>query len=117
MSKKYYTSIKFNKDCMDIEGGYTGNNGRVILYPCQNTVNQKFRYKPKTKQIISKSSKKCIDILSKRLIQNKCYTNKKSQKWKKRNKKWVSTTNNKTIKLRIPLKKEIDPKTKGDLVI
>jgi hypothetical protein len=55
--KKSYKSIrilsknKSRKMCMDVEGGYTGDNGRIISYPCHNGPNQKFHYNRKTKQL------------------------------------------------------------------
>ena len=108
---------KSRKKCMDVEGGYKGNNGRIILYPCHNGSNQKFHYNRKIKQLQNKSSKKCVDINNQeRLVQKTCSNRKKTQKWIKRKHKWISLANNKPIKLAKSIS-EKDPKVTGDLVM
>jgi len=122
MATKKYQSIKIKinknktKKCMDVEGGFTGNNGRIILYPCHPGPNQKFHYNRKTKQLRIKSSGKCVDIGSEnKLVQNKCSSSKKTQKWIKRKNNWVPYINKK-LKIKLS-RKEKDPKTLGDLAI
>ena len=108
---------KTQKRCMDVEGGYIGENGRIILYSCHNGPNQKLHYNRKTKRIQIKSSRKCIDLDNHgRLVQNTCSSSKKTQKWIKRKNKWISVANNKCIGLTKFRHTEKDPKTLGDLV-
>ena len=122
MATKKYNKLKLNKThkrCMDVEGGYKGDNGRIILYPCHTGPNQKFHHNRKTKQLMIKSSGKCVDLLGDRLVQNTCSSSKKTQKWIKRKNNWISVTNNKCIRLsrsRSKISLEKDPKTFGDLV-
>ena len=102
---------------MDVEGGYNGENGRIILYSCHNGPNQKLHYNRKTKRIQIKSSRKCIDLDNHgRLVQNTCSSSKKTQKWIKRKNKWISVANNKCISLTKFRNTEQDPKTLGNLV-
>lgn len=68
---------------MDIEGGYKGDNGRIIVYPCHSGANQKFHHNRKTKQVMIKSSGKCVDLLGDRLVQNTCSSSKKHTKMDK----------------------------------
>ena len=86
---------------MDVEGGSYGDNARVIHYPCHSGPNQKFTYNKKKKQIIAKSSRKCLDIdiqkNKNKIIQKTCTRKSKSQKWTRRQGKWMSLVNKKCI--------------------
>ena len=120
---KRYNKIKIpnnsRKRCMDVAGGYKGDNGRIILYPCHNGPNQKFHYNRKTKQIKNKFSQKCVDLDNYgRLVQNTC-SSKKTQKWIKRKNNWISVANNKSIKLNKSISRcrEHDTRILGDLIV
>jgi endo-1,4-beta-xylanase len=83
-SRSTYKNIRTGnkKYCADVYSGSTKDNIPIISYPCHNGTNQQFAYKKGTKQIHIKSSKKCLDVTNKnRVIQNRCNTRKKSQKW------------------------------------
>ena len=86
--------------CMDVEGGNLGEDARVISFPCHYGPNQKFRYNYKTKQIISKHSRKCVDLdlVKNRIYQKTCSVAKKTQKWRKKQNHWFSLANRKCIK-------------------
>ena len=83
--------------CLDVYGGVKKSNIPVISYKCHTGTNQKFLYNKKTKQIKAKHSKKCFDIRKERVVQTKCNTRKKSQKWNYRNKHWISVKNKKCL--------------------
>ena len=87
-----------NAYCMDITGNSRKENAPVIVYPCHKGPNQKFLYNRKTQQIRGAYSKKCIDISSNnRIIQRKCNSRAKTQKWKRSRGHWKSLHNNKCI--------------------
>lgn len=67
----------------NIEGGNCCENARIIGYPCNKGTNQKFYHNKTTKQFISKSSDKCLERNKKEIVQRKCKSTKKSQKWTK----------------------------------
>lgn len=123
--RKSYKNIVINKKnksrkmCMDVEGGFTGDNGRIISYPCHNGPNQKFHYNRKTKQLRNKLSQKCIELKNGLLIQNKCNRSKKTQKFYKHKKNWVSCMNKYKIREIRTLSRcrEQDPNVQGDLVV
>jgi hypothetical protein len=83
--------------CLDVAGGLKGSNIPVISSKCHTGTNQRFLYNKKSKQIIAKHSKKCLDIKKGKVVQNKCNTRKKSQKWNYRNKHWTSVKNKKCL--------------------
>ena len=87
------------RHCMDVEGGDLGENARIIRYPCHNGTNQKFHYNKKTKQLIAKHSRKCVENIDGRLYQRKCSSKKYTQKWKKSKRKnsWVSLADHKCV--------------------
>jgi hypothetical protein len=69
--------------CMDVAGNSRDENTPVIMYPCHNGPNQKFKYNRKTRQIRGVYSNKCLDISSEsRIVQRKCNPRKRTQKWK-----------------------------------
>jgi len=84
-TKKYRQIPIVNKSkyCVDIEGGNCCENARIIGFPCHKGANQKFHYNKTTKQLISKSSNKCLDRNNQMIVQRKCKSAKKSQKWTK----------------------------------
>ena len=94
----YYTKKNDKKYCLDVEGGQECDNVRIISYSCHKGNNQKFHYTRKN-QLKSKSSKRCLDISKDgpQVIQKKCQPTKKSQKWKRIGKKWLSLANNKCL--------------------
>lgn len=96
-------SVNCKKYCFDIEGGNCCENARLIGYPCHKGTNQKFHYNKTTKQLIAKSSNKCLEINKNGIIQKKCNPIRKSQKFTKKQRKWISVTNKKTIDETIPL--------------
>jgi len=79
------TQKKNNKKyCLDVYGGIKTENNPLIMYPCHKGPNQKFLFKKGTKQIISKYSKKCMDVKNGKVVQKKCHSprkTRKSQKW------------------------------------
>jgi hypothetical protein len=83
-----YSRIVFKKSakklCVDVEGGNCHENTRIIGYPCHKGPNQKFHHNKTTKQLISKSSGKCLERNRKGIIQKNCKSTKKSQKWTKK---------------------------------
>jgi hypothetical protein len=85
-TKKYRPILfrEIKKYCVDVEGGNCCDNTRIIGYPCHGGPNQKFHHNKTTKQLISKSSNKCLERNNKKIIQNKCKSTKKSQKWTKK---------------------------------
>jgi hypothetical protein len=72
------------KYCVDIEGGNCCENARVIGYPCHKGSNQKFYHNKTTRQLIAKSSDKCLERNKTGIVQRKCKSYKKTQKWTKR---------------------------------
>ena len=94
MKKSEFRSIHVNpKYCLDVYSGSKKSNIPLISYKCHKGTNQKFLYDKKTKQIKIKSSKKCLDIHGEKVIQKKCNTRKKSQKWVHKNKHWKTVKN------------------------
>ena len=93
--------IKKNKTrrCMDVEGGNRNDNARLIGYPCHGGPNQKFRYNSKTKHLVAKHSKKCLENIGGRIYQKTCDPVKKTQKWMRKKGKWMSLSNKKYIGL------------------
>lgn len=88
------------KYCLDVCSGSTKNNMPIISYPCHSGTNQQFTYKKSSKQLQIKSSKKCVDVTNtNRVLQNKCNTRKKSQKWNynPKTKRYVSLKNKKCL--------------------
>jgi hypothetical protein len=79
--------------CLDVYGGLKKSNVPIISFKCHTGTNQKFLYNKKTKQIQAKHSKKCFDTKKQNVVQKKCNTRKKSQKWNYKNKKWISLKN------------------------
>ena len=79
--------------CLDVEGGSMKNGAPLILYPCHSGPNQQFSYNRKTRQIKTKMSKKCLDIKKGRVVQNTCNSKRKSQKWRRTKKHYVSVSN------------------------
>lgn len=83
-----YSKIVFQKSakkyCADVEGGNCCENARIIGYPCHKGPNQKFHHNKTTKQLMSKSSGKCLERNRKSIIQKNCKSTKKSQKWTKK---------------------------------
>ena len=79
----------------------------IISYGCHNGSNQQFAYKKGSKQIIIKSSKKCLDVTKRnRVVQNKCNRgtaieerNRVVQKWKYngKRKEYISMKNKKCL--------------------
>ncbi len=65
------------KYCLDIHSGSSESNVPLISYQCHKGSNQQFSYNKKTKQIKSKSSKKCLDMNGMYVVQNKCNSRKK----------------------------------------
>jgi len=99
-TRKNYASINSenpNTFCMDVEGGIRKNNTPIISYHCHGGPNQKFKYNNKTKQIKSKYTKKCLDIVKNRIVQKKCNSRRKTQKWVYKKKNWVSLANRKCV--------------------
>ena len=99
MSKRRFSSYSSTrkKYCMDVVGGLQTDKTPIIVYPCHIGTNQYFKYDKKTKQIKSKRTNKCLDIDKKGIIiQKKCNRNK-TQKWKYKNKHWISLKNKKCI--------------------
>jgi hypothetical protein len=83
--------------CMDVNGGFRSENNPIIMWPCHKGPNQKFKYNRRTKQIKSVHSRKCVDIgKDSRIVQRKCDTRKNTQKWKLKNRKWMSLQNKRT---------------------
>ena len=85
------------KSCMDVEFGERKENARLIGYPCHNGPNQKFRYNSKTKHLVAKHSRKCLENVGGRIYQKKCNASKKTQKWMRKKGKWLSMDNKKCI--------------------
>ena len=85
------------KSCMDVEFGERNENARLIGYPCHNGPNQKFRYNSKTKHLVAKHSRKCLENVGGRIYQKKCNASKKTQKWMRKKGKWMSMDNKKCI--------------------
>lgn len=79
--------------CLDVNGGLVKSNIPIISHKCHNGTNQDFLYNKKTKQIKAKHSKKCFDTIKQKVVQKKCNTRKKSQKWNYKNKHWISLKN------------------------
>ena len=99
---KSYRSIPIKKNktrrCMDVEFGNRNDNARLIGYPCHRGPNQKFRYNYKTKHLVAKHSRKCLENIGGRIYQKTCDVSKKTQKWRKhKNGKWMSMDNKKCI--------------------
>lgn len=90
-------TIKNKKYCMDVVGNQKGNKIPIIMYPCHGGPNQKFKYNKKTRQIKSNSTNKCMDIKKGKIIQNKCNSRKKTQKWSYKKNHWVSIANKKCL--------------------
>jgi len=82
---------------MDIYRGLKHSGAPAISYKCHKGINQRFSYNKKTKQIMTKHSKKCFDIKNQYVVQRKCNTRKKSQKWNYKNKHWISAKNKKCL--------------------
>ena len=83
--------------CLDVYGGLTKSNVPIISFKCHKGLNQEFLYNKKTKQIKTKHSNKCFDTKKQKVVQKKCNTRKKSQKWNYKNKHWVSVKNKKCL--------------------
>lgn len=85
---RHYKPISLGKTqfCLDVEGASKKNGANIIRFPCNNGPNQKFYYNGKTKQIIAKHSKKCVELKNGHSVQTKCKTKKNTQKWKYNNK-------------------------------
>ena len=79
--------------CLDVYGGLIKSNVPIITFKCHKGKNQEFLYNKKTKQIKAKHSKKCVDTKKQKVVQKKCNTRKKSQKWNYVNKHWISLKN------------------------
>ena len=93
--KSKFHSIPLAKNlCLDIEGGNCCENTRIIPWQCHKGSNQKFAHNSR-KQLVAKSSGKCVDIRKGRLVQRTCRKN--TAKWVKRNKKWYSLKNRKPL--------------------
>jgi hypothetical protein len=97
MSKRFQSRSNGRKYCMDVVGDHKHDGAPIIVFPCHGGPNQRFRYLPKTKQIKTLSSRKCVDIQNGKLLQNKCNTRKKSQKWVYKRGHWKSLKNRKCI--------------------
>lgn len=105
MAKSYRSiPIKHNKTvkndkkyCMDVNFGSTNVFANVIGYPCHGGPNQKFRHNKKTKQLIAKHSKKCLENIVGRIYQNTCDPVRETQKWIRKKGKWMSLFNKKYI--------------------
>jgi hypothetical protein len=105
MTKTYHSipikknkTIRTNKKyCMDVEFGDKNENARFIGYPCHGGPNQKFRYNNKTKQLIAKHSRKCMENVAGRIYQKTCDSSKKTQKWIRKKGKWMSMDNKKCV--------------------
>ena len=99
-TRKNYISVT-SKDpttyCMDVEGGVRRSNARLISYPCHGRSNQQFKYNRRTRQIQSKGTKKCLDVVKNRILQKMCNPRKRTQKWFYKNKRWVSAANHKCV--------------------
>jgi endo-1,4-beta-xylanase len=101
-SNESYKNIRTGnkKYCLDVYSGSKRNNIPVISYGCHNGSNQQFAYKKGSKQIIIKSSKKCLDVTKRnRVVQKKCNRGTKSQKWKYngKRKEYISMKNKKCL--------------------
>lgn len=111
ISTKKYRNIPFTKCnqktqkcrdyCMDVDGAKCGNKVDIIYYPCHSGENQQFAYKRKSKQLIAKHSKKCVQVNLKtgRMFQSECNSKKKTQKWKKHGNTWRAVSNKKCMDL------------------
>lgn len=108
--KRSFKAIKINrctnntrrncaKSCMDVEFGNKNENTRYIAYPCHGGPNQKFYYDKKNNLLIAKHSRKCMENVNGRIYQKTCHASKKSQKWKIKNRKWMSMDNKKCVSL------------------
>ena len=95
--KKNKTKRINKKYCMDVEGGDTNEYAKIIGYPCHSGPNQKFRHNKKTKQLIAKHSKKCLENIGGRIYQTTCNPVKKTQKWMRKKGKWMSLSSKKNI--------------------
>jgi hypothetical protein len=97
--RKTFRNIRTSdsKYCMDIYSGAHQSNLPLISFPCHTGPNQQFLYNKKTKQIKVKSSKKCLDAKGEKIVQNKCNTRKKSQKWNYTKKHFKSLKNRKCM--------------------
>jgi hypothetical protein len=95
--KKNKTRSSTKKYCMDVEFGDKNENARLIGYPCHGGTNQKFRHNKKTKQLVAKHSRKCLENIGGRIYQKKCDPLKKTQKWMRKKGKWVSVFDKKSI--------------------
>ena len=97
--KKNKTKRNNKKYCMDVEFGDKNENARLIGYPCHGGPNQKFRHNKKTKQLVAKHSRKCLEniVALGRIYQQKCDPVKKTQKWMRKKGKWVSVFDKKSI--------------------
>ena len=79
---------------MDVVGNSRKEKAPVVVYPCNKSPSQNFRYNKKTRQIRSASTGKCVDISSSnRIYQRKCNSRRKTQKWKPNKGRLVSMAN------------------------
>lgn len=106
MVKKNYSKIytkkcdnlgNCKKYCLDVASGSCKNNIPIISYPCHNGSNQQFHYNKTTKQLKSKSSDKCLDIVNNQVVQKACNKRRRTQKWKRKGKHFKSLSNRKCI--------------------
>lgn len=76
-NKKPWKQIKLKKGlCLDVFGGHQQEGTDIIGYKCHNGTNQKFR-KLKGGELQSKSSKKCVNMKSMKLVNCKRKTMKR----------------------------------------
>jgi hypothetical protein len=113
------------KYCIDITKKRQTDNDSVLIYPCHKGPDQKFQYNRKTRQIRNVYSNKCLDICEKSeathkckssrnnqrkfalvddspynpiiIVEGKCNSRKKTQKWKRSKGRWRSVYNKKCI--------------------
>jgi len=86
---KITSTYKNQNYCVDIPGALRTENLQTIVYPCHNGSNQKFRYNHRTKTLRNVATKKCLSVYKGRIVQKRC-TRSKTQKFKRRGKKWVN---------------------------
>lgn len=83
--------------CLDVYNGSKKSNTPIISYKCHSGKNQKFSYNKTKKQLRVKSSRKCLDRVGPLVVQKKCNSHKKTQKWNLKNKQYKTLKNKKCM--------------------